>query len=291
MDSSTLSSTPAPINPHTGTVESTTLPPISVFSPSVSIIRTTLPYADTKLDKSAGNYVEWFRDAQHYLTITGLISYVLGEEPCPVESDIIGVKNWKANDKLAKALILSMLSHSEWDFAASFTTSKECWDALILRHRNEGPICQVELIQGALSSTISRSSLPLTATARQICHAIAHAFKMGTLTVDLFQCIALINALSEFPHLQSIISHDLSDSTIEHPYSAARIISLLENEERLLESAAKRSLAPVALASSSFPRCDSPVCSNCKRPGHTMSFCVVVGGMVGKSLGEACEAQ
>jgi hypothetical protein len=259
--------------------------------PSVPLLRTSATYTEVKLDKNLGNYKEWYRHAKHHLTITGLISHALGTARVPDPSEIFATENWEANDNLAQAVILSTLLKEEWDFAEPLRGAKACWDSLIAHHQNEGPIRQVQLLQEALSLQCSKTS-PLTTTASQIRTAVARAFEMGQLTQDLFTCIALLNSLSDFPHLRSLITRDLSESTASAPYTSTRILTLLENEQRIIVSDQKRNEA-IALASQTITaKHVSTVCSNCKKPGHGPNYCVAPGGgMTGRTIDEAKEAQ
>ena len=124
--------------------------------PTVPLLRTSAVYTDAKLDKNLGNYKECH--AKHHLTITGLISYALGTTRAPGPMELIATENWNANDNLTQAVILSTLSKDEWDFAESLQGAKACWDGLIARHQNEGPIRQVQLLQEAFEPAIHKNN-------------------------------------------------------------------------------------------------------------------------------------
>jgi hypothetical protein len=115
---------------------------------------------------------------------------------------------------------------------------------------------------------------------------------MGQLTQDLFTCIALLNSLSDFSHLRSLITHDLSQSTASAPYTSSHLFTLLENEQRIIPSDQKRN-DTIALAShAATPKHTSTMCNNCNKTGHTPNFCVAPGGgMSGKTIMQAKEAQ
>jgi hypothetical protein len=115
---------------------------------------------------------------------------------------------------------------------------------------------------------------------------------MGKLTQDLFTCIALLNSLSDFLHLRSLITQDLSESTASAPYTSTRLFTLLENEQWIISSDQKRHDA-IALASQITPaKRTTTLCSNCKKPGHSVGYCVAPGGgMAGKTIDEAKDAQ
>jgi hypothetical protein len=59
---------------------------------------------------------------------------------------------------------------------------------------------------------------------------IGQAFEMGQLMQDLFTCIAFLNSLSDFPHVRSIIMHDLSESTASALYTSTCIITILKKQ-------------------------------------------------------------
>ena len=90
-------------------------------------------------------------------------------------------------------------------------TMKSAWDGLKVRHENEGLIHQVNLLQKALAAKCTKDT-PLLETGCQICKDIRHAFTIGTLNEDLVCCIALMNALEDFPHLRTTVSTSLTNS-------------------------------------------------------------------------------
>jgi hypothetical protein len=115
---------------------------------------------------------------------------------------------------------------------------------------------------------------------------------MGKLTQDLFTCIALLNSLSDFPHLRSLITWDLSESTASAPYTSTGLFTLLENEQQIISSDQKQHDV-ITLASQITPaKHTTTSCGNCKKPGHGVSYCIAPGGgIAGKTIDEAKEAQ
>lgn len=111
------------------------------------------------------------------------------------------------------------------------TTTKVTWDNLCARHKNEGPICQVNLLQKALATKFTKDT-PLPETGHQICGDIKHAFTISTLNEELLCCITLMNALEDFPHLRTSISTRLTTSKVK-TYTSENILALLENEHSL----------------------------------------------------------
>ena len=108
----------------------------------------------------------------HYLTINGLLSYILRERTKPShDTEPQAYKNWVENDRFAFTTIAMNVSdddEAELDMDAG---SKAAWDALKERHQNEGPIWQVDLLCTALNIKF-RKGTPLPQTCQEICDAV-----------------------------------------------------------------------------------------------------------------------
>lgn len=160
--------------------------------PSISLSRPNTVFTGEKLDKLKSNYKKWSRDMRHYLTINGLLSYILGEKTKPSRNtEPRAYENWIENDRFAFTAIAMNVSdddEAELDMDAG---SKAAWDILQERHQNEGPIRQVDLLRTALNIKF-RKGTPLPQTCREICDAVDQAFAMEDFTADLFRCIAII---------------------------------------------------------------------------------------------------
>ncbi|KAF8219320.1 hypothetical protein L208DRAFT_1551817, partial [Tricholoma matsutake] len=158
---------------------------------------------------------------------------------------------------------------------------------------------QVQLLQQALSVQCTKD-VPLPKTTEKICTLIEQAFAMGDIKADLLCCIALLHSLSDnFPHAQSIISHDIAALTDAAPYGSKDIHLFLENEQSLLENDhhndSRSHIALTAQSKNSSPT-NVPICENsvCGKRGHTKAYCIKPGGsMAGKTVEEskaACKA-
>jgi hypothetical protein len=187
--------------------------------PSIQLIRTSQVFSGTKLDKIKGNFKTWSEDAELFLTACGLIGYVDGTTVSPGSNEPRAISNWKANDKLAAALLFETLERSEWTFLDRTKGTKACWDAIKERHHNEGPIRQVNYLQEAMSTKFSKTD-PLPTTAEKICVAIDRAYDMGEITCDLMKCILILDGLTDFPHTRALISREISSSTAEKPITS-----------------------------------------------------------------------
>ena len=265
--------------------------------PSISLIKLLVQYSGEKLDKLKSNYKEWCEEITIALSLNGLYEYVTGDIPSPTSTEPRALANWKANSRLANAFIASSISPSERPFIDITKGPDVNWKTLQDRHQKEGPVCQVQLLQQALSIQCTKD-VPLPETAEKICTLIEHAFAMGNIKADLLCCITLLNSLSDnFPHARSIISCDITATTTASPYGLKDIHLFLENEQSLLENDHRNdSRSHVALTarakstkSSNIPTCGNPVC---KKTGHMMEYCIKAGGgMAGKTIEESKAAR
>ena len=128
--------------------------------------------------------------------------------------------------------------------------------------------------------------MPLPQTCHEICNAVNQAFTMGTMTADLFCCIAIINSLEDFPHTHSSILCDLHKSTKEKKYASKNIHHYLESEETL-HPASQLPLTSDIVLTTCTRSFNVPTCSNCKHQGHSNQYCISPGGgMTGKTIQE-----
>jgi len=235
--------------------------------PSISLTHPNNVFAGEKLDKLKSNYKKWNKDMTHYLTINGLLSYVLGEKSKPSpNSEPCAHENWIENDRFTYTAITMNVSDDnevELDMAKG---AKVAWDVLRERHQNEGPIQQVDLLRTALNIKCKKGT-PLPQTCREICDAVDQAFTMGTFTADLFRCIVIINSLEDFPHICSSILRDLCASTKEKEYTSKDIRHYLESKETLHAATKPLSTSDITLTARTKSS-NIPTCSNCKRQGH-----------------------
>ena len=165
--------------------------------PSISLIRSSTPFSGEKLSKGKGNYRQWYEDMLIHLMGNCLFDYVEGDDFAPsITNEPRAHKNWLANDRQAWSIIAGSIDVSERTYIkkddGSPMTAKSAWDGLKVRHENEGPIRQVNLLQKALATKCTKDT-PLPETGRQICEDIRRAFTVGTLNEDLLCCIALMN--------------------------------------------------------------------------------------------------
>jgi len=138
---------------------------------SISLIQLSAQYTGEKLDKLKSNYKEWCEEIIIALSLNGLYEYVMGEIPEPTSTKLCTVTNWKLNSRLAYAFIGSSVSPSERQFLDIKKGLVINWKTLHDHHQKEGPVCQVQLLQQALSIQCTKD-MPLPKTAEKICTLI-----------------------------------------------------------------------------------------------------------------------
>lgn len=291
-------------------ISSSSILPTDATNPSIPerIIRHR--WEGSKYTRADGNFLQWTEKLKDSLILNGIYSYVFDDVAVrpSIDTEPRAYANWGLNDRLAITFIKSALDDAEHRDLVTDNGAAACYADLKARAQREGPIKQVALLQDALSTYCSMTE-PLPTTAGRIVDTVKRAFDIGTVDVNLFTCIALLNSLNDpaFESLQNSVSTLLSSSTQSKPCSPADIRILMENAQNIL-NVAKSSPATVfsVRGGTSTRSMDLPghnhghgatCCENCfalKRPckGHTKAFCVQKGGgMMGKSIAEAQDAQ
>lgn len=186
---------------------------------------------------------------------------------------------------MAHGFIATAVEHAELAYIPRSIGPKAAWDLLKKRHEREGPIRQVTLLHQALSIPfMDETPMPETATA--ICALINRAYTIGDVNKDVFCCIAMLGALKNFPNIQSIVSRDIGNTTVEKPYTSTDLRCFLDNEHTLKQSnklmtGNSNANSPTALAAQTTTtqvKRERPICDNCKKPGHIGRWCAAKGG-------------
>ena len=205
-----------------------------IVAPSIPILHNSGTYTGPKLNNLKANYAGGLKNADLFLTLAGFIGYAKGTIPEPNSSEPHTLSNWHANDAMAATLITSTIETAEWEYIDCNKGAVACWSALQNCHQSKGPIRQVQLLQEALTTQCTKSTL-LPITADRICTVIDHAYNMGDISKDLLKCIALLGSLGcDFPHLHSIIICDISVATAKNPLTSVQLCSYLDGKQTLL---------------------------------------------------------
>lgn len=214
-------------NPASPLVDAPLLPPrtpiaTDINSPSVTVRR----IADSgwkdhvNLDLTLNNWQSWNKRITLVLQLSsGLHLYLSGKVPEPdAEVEPRAHKNWGINDAAVRAFILSQCSPTEYSFVEDCSTALQMWTTLQNRHRCQGVVSQIQLIQEGFSIHYSTTS-PFSTTSEQFCTLNDHIWAMGAPTADSFLVILMLLGLSgpDFRGVRDAIINGLSNATDSSP--------------------------------------------------------------------------
>lgn len=292
MSTPTSTSTPASA-PASSSTSATPTPHPSVTPlqsdlshPSVQIISIKEGYWGTEpvLDKIADNWHSWSNHIWRVLQLSsGLDRHLDGTayEPDPALEPRANT-NYSINDTAVRAYIYTKCATPELEFIENCPSAISMWTTLKGRHELQGPISQVTLIQEALLVRYSLTT-PFSDMTTKLRDLNRRIWDMGAPTAEKFLCILMLLALSP-PELRGIrdsVANGLSTSTSANPFGPSNIIARLDTEQQIIAADVTKSTvvpAEALVARSSGSRCSSSVCTNCKRTGHEVEYCVRVGG-------------
>ncbi|THV03569.1 hypothetical protein K435DRAFT_791610 [Dendrothele bispora CBS 962.96] len=174
------------------------------------------------------------------------------------------------------------LTQAEKTHIRECTTSKDMWDSLKTRHRKQGNITQISLIEEAFSLRFAHDATILDMM-QKIADLVKHIFDIGIPDKDAFHQLILLNAMStELRTMRDAINTQLSTSSASKEQLAS-IRSALEREYRQVEKGLKETersnTAVVNTVQSSGkstegPRCGTPGCHG----QHLTKNCFAKGG-------------
>ena len=216
----------------------------------------------------------------------GFGSYLNGTLPCPNATLYAGpAYSWTISDLALRAFILEHVSDHDYDVASVHPTSHGVYKVLRDTHQNQGPFAKIKIFKEALSTRFV-PSIPLSRTFNQISKTHARFIKVGKLSDDELLSMFVLNALYDhYPRLQMSVN----DMMMSPSNSSSNIGMRLLQEEHTAQNSESTHDTALAAVSPKTPR---PVCSNCKRTGHRVEYCIAAGGrMAGKTLDEARAAQ
>ncbi|KIK04352.1 hypothetical protein K443DRAFT_4660 [Laccaria amethystina LaAM-08-1] len=226
------------------------------------------------LDKISNNYAAWSRRVIRILRLSSGLDLYLNT---------------------IQSFLIMKCADSEHPFIENCASSHEIWSILQQRHIHQGPMSQVTLIQEALSVHYS-SSVPFANTTLILRDLNRRIWDMGAPNSEGFLCILMLLALSADNSLSSVrdtIVSGLSSSTTDRAYTSAEIVARLDFEQqaRSMHTVPVPAEAHVAHGAGTSDSKQS-ICSNCKKPRHTVEFCIQPGGgMAGKSIAEGQQAR
>ena len=245
--------------------------------------------ADLRLDLAKSYWEEWSFLLYAKCDRLGFSKWLKGTLPQldallhPKAHDI-----WETNDCSLRGFIFERISKSDYGAIANLPTAHEMFTVLQQRHEKLGAHAQLLLLKKALDFRYGREA-PFCDGADEILAMHNKISNMGPVDWDQIKIILLLNAFgNDYDHIQSSLF-----SAMDSPnFSAATIIRRLQQEDAINRACvAQSSNNATALAA---VRRDKPprLCSNCKKEGHLVSYCIKQGGgMAGKTLDEARAAQ
>jgi Reverse transcriptase (RNA-dependent DNA polymerase)/Integrase core domain/GAG-pre-integrase domain len=241
------------------------------------------------LDLQSSNWAEWSRRLELLAYRQGLSSWLDGTLSCPdpiTDSKICWV--WWTNDGSLRSFILQHVSHLDYDIADKFPTAHLAYSALRRRHEQLGTHAQAHLMKQIMDTQFVPGT-PLIETAAKINQLHQSFVKCGTPDFDKMHCAWLVNAASQ--HYRTLQSA-LQALTRDPACTAHTILARLQDEDDLYRRRPSNNLQHDTQSVALLARTENPLrnsqCTNCKRTGHTIDFCVRQGGkMAGRTIEEA----
>jgi hypothetical protein len=246
------------------------------------------------LDLAQTNWQEWSRRLTLLTDRLLVAGYLNRKLPCPDPAvDPSAHTIWVGNDGSLHAFILERISPDDYNYASTFDTSHAMFEGLRMCHEKLGLHAQINLLFKAFDIFYEpEGGVPMTTTSKILCDHHERIKRMGPIDADKIFLWLIVNSLGRHhPQLQSLI-HSMTD---DPSFTRNAALKRIDSEATLAQRCAELGISPssVALVSSSMNAKNSPiVCSNCKKPHHTIDFCIKPGGkMAGRSIDEAKAAQ
>jgi hypothetical protein len=128
--------------------------------------------------------------------MVGLDDYLTGSVVClDADKEPQAAANWHTNDNFVCSFIGLKLLEEEQDYIEPHTTMVEVWTSLKSRHKQEGPITQILLIQKVLNVQYIKSE-HLSTTSMKLSDLNSRIFAIGIPMKDVFLSILMLNSLS-----------------------------------------------------------------------------------------------
>ena len=229
------------------------------------------------------NWNDWKSVITSLLEMNNLDAYITsdaapptpGDPAAPTEDEKNAMTKWKTEDKLCFGLIKISISADERVHTTGTETSAALWKSL----------CDVKEPKGMLGALAVRRRLfrlvaeEGTSMADHITtfrKLQSECTKMGVAIPDEDLALLLITSLSDSwdTFTASFFGSNYASSTTKISLSAL-ITALCEEDERRRTKANTTESAQRAVGKSSRPK---PICTNCKKSGHSKENCYAKGG-------------
>ena len=258
--------------------------------------------SDLILDLGKSNWIEWSDNLNIVLLQQGLDPWLDGSLPCPDPTTYADVNYiWRHNDGAVRGFILGRLSVADKHLARPLATTHLMYNKLKSHHEQLGAFAQINLLIKGLQVDFTYDH-PIRNTIAELQTFYERIAAMGQLDDNDIYSVLLLNAMNKHfgPIQQSLYS--LSSTS---KVTAEMIVQRMLDEDALITRHVERgqaanpyTLSPSISSSSAFaatlscPRSPCPPCTNCKREGHSVDYCIAPGGkMAGRSVDEARTAR
>jgi hypothetical protein len=173
---------------------------------------------DTKFSDlclSWDNWPKWSQKIVEVMEMSEMDDYLHGLIPQPnATTDPTSYRNWKGNNKKVIGFLKAYVEDGEKNFLATDNTQK-AWENLVDRHKKQGPITQVWLIQEVLSISYPKDMSTWSTTTDHIHNLCTCIFSQAVPTFNVLFMVAMLNTLEcEADHIQSeMTSYYISNVT------------------------------------------------------------------------------
>jgi len=223
--------------------------------------------------------------------MTQLDEYPLGLLQSPNEqADPIGHRCWNGNDRMILGFMQSQMYAAEIQYIASCTTSAEAFRTLRTHHEKRSGLTQLQLIQNLMQITFDDDPTHFDNNITTFRDLVYRIESIGHVDVHrLGLLFLLLNLKSSHPTVHDALAVALMDGSIS--------VELMENRMQYYFEmhGAQQGQQHMSGSSITLPAqlpLRTVMCPNCKRPGHSIEFCIAPGGkMEGLSMQDAIDRQ
>ena len=264
-----------------------------------------------RLSLNANNWLEWSCKLINGLKMAQLHVYPLSLLACPNQhTDRSSHCNWCRNDQMILGYITAHVFPSESQYIANCMTSADAYRMLRQCHERCGGLKQAQLIQQLMHIRFEHSLANCDTIMMHVRDLVYWVEQIGTIDVAKLVCLFIIHGLrATHPPIHEALVPALMDGTITMDELERKLMHHYELEvtyspnqftfpavlPTLTQSPAvsvhsSPSSPTIALPASLPPRAN--ICLNCKKPGHSIEFCVAPGGrMEGYTTSDAIACQ
>ena len=228
--------------------------------------------------------------------MTQLDEYPLGLLRCPDErTDLLGNHCWHGNDRMILGFMQTHMYSAEIQHIAACTTSAEAFRMLRVRHEKRSGLTQLQLIQRLMQITFDDDPEQFDANMATFRDLVYRIESIGQVDISkLGLLFILLNLKSSHPTVHDALAPALMDGSITVELMEHRMryhFEMRGAQQGQQHLPGQQNLPGPSIALPALPQ-RTFMCPNCKRPGHTIEFCIAPGGkMEGLSMHDAINRQ